>query len=218
MAIPKPLSAEDTSQALTMLRKAGCNEIDTALMYQGSETERVLGEVGVQEFVVATKANPWYHDGKTCNEPMAGLAPDLVEEQLRSSLKSLKLPKVQLFYLHAPDHDTDLLATLGAVDKLCKEGLFEEWGLSNYSAWEVVHIWHLCRENGFVKPSCYQGMYNMVTRAVEAELLPALRAVGMRFNAYNPLAGGILTGRYSFDGAEASGRFNTETVWGQRYR
>lgn len=52
------------------------------------------------------------------------------------------------------------------------------------------------KERGWVTPSVYQGMYNVITRGVEAELFPALRKLGMAFYAFNPLAGGFLTGKY----------------------
>lgn len=56
-----------------------------------------------------------------------------------------RLESAELLYLHAPDHDTPLEETVGAVHELKGEGLFREWGLSNYAAWQVVHIWHLCK-------------------------------------------------------------------------
>jgi len=61
-------------------------------------------------------------------------------------------------------------------------------------------------------------MYNYLTRSIEAELFPAIRRCGMRFCAYNPLAGGLLTGRYSFSDSPESGRFNVTTPWGVKYR
>lgn len=64
-----------------------------------------------------------------------------------------------------------------------------EFGLSNYAAWEVAEICTLCRSNGWILPTVYQGMYNATTRQVETELFPCLRHFGLRFYAYNPLAG-----------------------------
>lgn len=52
---------------------------------------------------------------------------------------------VDLFYLHAPDHDTPIEETLRAVHELRSDGLFREWGLSNYAAWQAVDIWHMCK-------------------------------------------------------------------------
>lgn len=56
-----------------------------------------------------------------------------------------RLSSVELFYLHAPDHNTPIEETLQAVHELGSEGLFRVWGLSNYAAWEVVDIWHICK-------------------------------------------------------------------------
>ena len=67
------------------------------------------------------------------------------------------------------------------------EGKFKEFGLSNYASWEVADIYHICKRNGWVLPTVYQGMYNAITRMVEGELFPALRHFGLCFYAYNPV-------------------------------
>ena len=56
-----------------------------------------------------------------------------------------RLTSVDLFYLHAPDHNTPIVDTLRAVHELQTEGLFRVWGVSNYTAWETVDIWHICK-------------------------------------------------------------------------
>nr|XP_005986120.1 PREDICTED: aflatoxin B1 aldehyde reductase member 2 [Latimeria chalumnae] len=160
---------------------------------------------------IATKANPW--DGKT-------LKPESVRSQLETSLKRLKLQSVDLFYLHAPDHETPIEETLRACQELYKEGKFKEFGLSNYASWEVAEIYCICKHSGWILPTVYQGMYNATTRQVETELFPCLRNFGMRFYAYNPLAGGLLTGKYKFEdvyGAQPAGRFFGNT-WAETYR
>jgi len=189
-------------------------------MYQGGKTEKILGEAGISGFTVATKANPWYDikSGSTTTEQASGLHPDALKKQISISLKDLRREKTNIFYLHAPDHNTPLMDTLNGINELYKQNLFEEWGLSNFSSWQVVHIYHLCKANNIPPPTVYQGMYNCITRDVEKELFPALRLCGMRFYVYNPLAGGILTGRYNADDEPSSGRFNSKTVWGERYR
>eukprot|EP00759_Apiculatamorpha_spiralis_P037310 PhF_6_TR37200/c0_g1_i2/m.54819/K15303/AKR7; aflatoxin B1 aldehyde reductase len=201
----------------------GTIRIDTARLYCGGNTETVLGDLGVgsdASVVVDTKVNPWTRDGvldsTNCN---LGLSPSNVEQQFEASLKALKATKVQILYLHAPDHTTPVEETLQAVDKLHKKGLFSELGLSNYSAWQVADIVHICRSNGYVPPTVYQGMYNALTRDIEVELLPACRKFGLRFFAYNPLAGGLLTGRHT---AEASpptdGRFAGDSAAARMYK
>jgi aflatoxin B1 aldehyde reductase len=108
---------------------------------------------------------------------------------------------------------------LKAVQELYEEGTFTELGLSNYAAWEVMQIYHICKMNQYVLPTLYQGMYNALTRDVERELLPCLKQLNMRFYAYNPLCGGLLSGHHQFEkDPEQGSRFDPKTSQGERYR
>ena len=95
----------------------------------------------------------------------------------------------------------------------------KELGLSNYPAWQVVDIWNKCEHYGCPRPTVYQGMYNALCRNVEPELFPAIRSLGMRFYAFNPLAGGMLTGKHHKfeDTPEANGRFGRLQSYRNRY-
>ncbi|CAM9475110.1 unnamed protein product, partial [Sphacelaria rigidula] len=220
MSIPGQLDIAGARESLEYFLDAGFDMVDSAIIYQGGKTEMALGEIGMEKFRVAAKANPWYKDPETHDffQPTHGLRPDLVKEQLRHSLKTLGIKSVDLFYLHAPDHNSPIVDTLRAVHELRVEGMFKDWGVSNYSAWETVDIWHICKAHGWQPPSVYQGMYNAITREVERELLPALKHLGMKFYAYNPLAGGILTGKHSFEKPPSEGRFDGSTLWGSIYK
>ncbi|KAL2911718.1 hypothetical protein HK105_208819 [Polyrhizophydium stewartii] len=192
----------------------GFDELDTARLYCDGNTEEVLAELQVQtappRFKVATKAFPF---SPGMHEPAK------LREQLAQSLAALKTDRVDLFYLHAPDHATPIEHTLAAVAELHREGRFTEFGLSNYSAWQVMDIWHICKANGYVLPTVYQGRYNAISRDVERELFPCLRKLGIRFYAYNPLGGGLLTGKHAADKPlEAGSRYDPNTVQGDRYR
>ncbi|KAI9520983.1 Aflatoxin B1 aldehyde reductase member 2 [Dissostichus eleginoides] len=186
--------------------------VDTAFMYVDGKSETVIGGMNLPKTVsIATKANPW--DGKT-------LKPESVRSQLEISLQRLRTNSVDLFYLHAPDHQNPIQDTLKACNELHKEGKFKEFGLSNYASWEVAEIASICRHNNWIVPTVYQGMYNATTRQVETELLPCLRYFGMRFYAYNPLAGGLLTGKYHYqdkEGSQPEGRFFGNN-WAAAYR
>jgi len=129
---------------------------------------------------------------------------------MKASLNALGVDKVAIYYLHAPDITTPLEETFSAVNELHKAGNFTELGLSNYAAWDVVRIHWFCKSKGWVQPTVYQGMYNAITRSAEAEMIPALRACGMRGYWYNPLAGGMLTGKYNFSEEVSQGRFSEE--------
>lgn len=67
--------------------------------------------------------------------------------------------------------------------------MYDEFGVSNYMSWEVAELVYICKTNGWIVPSIYQGLYNGIARSVEPELFPCLRKFGIKFYAYNPLAG-----------------------------
>ncbi len=136
--------------------------------YSNGETESILGRIlpalegsSSQKVQLATKAAPWGNllsgagGVHGASGGAGGLSPELLRMQLEASLKRLGVPSVKLFYLHAPDTETPLEATLLEVKRLHEEGKFEELGVSNYSAWETVHVWHLCDKLGVIKPTVY---------------------------------------------------------------
>ncbi len=130
---------------------------------------------------------------------------------------ALRRETVDLYYLHWPDRCTPLRDMLSTLKELHDEGRFSRWGLSNFKANDIVEMCNMCKEMNFLPPSVYQGMYNPLTRHVEEELLPVLRNMGISFYAYNPLAGGLLTGKHLLMEKMSSGRFNSETPWGKTY-
>ncbi|NWZ23073.1 ARK72 reductase, partial [Asarcornis scutulata] len=214
MELGRRVTPEGSAPLLSAFVRRGHRLLDTAHMYAGGESERILGSLlaaGEHSVEVATKANPW--EGNT-------LKPECVRSQLEESLRRLQRTSVELFYLHSPDHGTPVEETLRACNELHKEGKFKELGLSNYAAWEVAEICTICKYNNWVMPTVYQGMYNATTRQVEAELFPCLRHFGLRFYAYNPLAGGLLTGKYKYEDKDThkpTGRFFGND-WAQAYR
>ncbi|XP_036602847.1 aflatoxin B1 aldehyde reductase member 4-like [Trichosurus vulpecula] len=217
MEMGRRMDGSASAAAVHAFLERGHRELDTAFMYSDGQSESIVGSMGLglgdggSKAKIATKANPW--DGKS-------LRPESVRSQLETSLQRLQCTRVDLFYLHAPDHNTPVEETLQACNELHREGKFVELGLSNYASWEVAEICTLCKKNGWVIPTVYQGMYNATTRQVETELLPCLRHFGMRFYAYNPLAGGLLTGKYKYedkDTKQPEGRFFGNS-WAETYR
>ncbi|KAG8802028.1 hypothetical protein FRC16_010553 [Serendipita sp. 398] len=182
-------SVEDIKEILDVFQKHGHTKVDTARVYTNGTSERLLGDIGWQQrgLVVHTKLYP---------QPNARHTPEDLRKTLQASLTALRTDKLELFYLHAPDRTTPWEVTFKAVDELHKEGKFDRLGISNYMSWEVAEIVTLCRINGWISPTVYQGIYNAIHRAVEPELFPVLRKYGIAFYAYNPLSGGFLTGRY----------------------
>jgi len=120
---------------------------------------------------------------------------------------------LDILYVHSPDINVDYAEQFGALNELHKQGKFKELGLSAFASWDVMRVYYLCKANGWVLPTVYQGLYNAINRNAEPELLPALRTLGIRFYVYNPLAAGLLTGRYtSLKDVEnlTEGRFSSE--------
>jgi aflatoxin B1 aldehyde reductase len=192
---------------------AGHDELDTAHTYCKGLTEEMLGRMltaGTRSgLYIASKVNPW-------NE--GGLRPAEVRRQFGETLQRLGSDSIDLLYLHAPDLDTPIAETLEACFELFRQGKFRHFGLSNFAAWQVAEAVELCRRNGWMEPEVYQGMYNALTRDVERELFPCLRNYGMRFYAYNPLAGGLLTGKHlSLEQLPGEGRFKPERGYVERY-
>ncbi|KAA1473816.1 Aldo/keto reductase [Dentipellis sp. KUC8613] len=195
-----------TQRLLDSFFDAGYTEIDAARVYGDGTTEEALGEVDLRGGSVDTKIIPM----KPGDHAAARL-----RATLDVSLKALHPHKIRTFFLHAPDRSVPYVDTLRAVDELHREGKFEAFGLSNYAAWEVVEIVHICRENGFIQPTVYQGLYNAISRTIEAELVPAARKYGLRVVAFNPLAGGFFTGKTSFDDTalDATDPFHSQNGW-----
>lgn len=204
----------DASQSMTeSFLKSGNNELDTAYVYNGGTTEEYLGSIlpklTAGSYYLATKVHPRI-TGKLDRETI------LME--FNESLKRMNQESVDLLYFHFPDSKTPIEEALETIAELKGQGRIKEFGLSNYPSWEVVDVWHKCEKHGFPTPTVYQGMYNAVCRNVDSELFPAIRTMGMRFYAFNPMAGGLLSGKQlDFDKAPEPGRFARLKSYRDRY-
>lgn len=201
---------KDVKAILDTFQKFGHSEVDTARVYTSGTSEEFLGEIGWKErgLIMETKLYPTNSIKHT---------PEGIRDGLEKSLKALKTDKIELFYLHGPDRSTPWEVTFKATNDLHKEGQFNKLGISNYQSWEVAEIVVLCRMNGWIQPTVYQGLYNAIHRAVEPELFPCLRKFGISFYEYNPLGGGFFTGRYKQIDSEpeAGSRFDPVKGTGQ---
>jgi aflatoxin B1 aldehyde reductase len=204
---------------LDVFQKYGHNRVDTARVYGNGSSEEHLGSLDWQDrgIVLDTKLYP--NVGRSRAEPQISHSPADLRKFLLESLQALKTKKIEMWYLHAPDRTTPFEDTLREVNELHKEGLFNRFGISNFMSWEVAYINDPCIQNGWIRPSVYQGVYSAIHRSVEAELFPCLRHYGMAFFAFNPLAGGYLTSRYHREqpeSVEATSRFDPNTNQGRQ--
>lgn len=212
MTFGESVFSPDVKEFVEAFLNNGGEELDTAYVYNDGNCERLLGEVLPalnRPFSIATKVNPRI-SGK--------LDADAAYKQVNESLERLKLDSVDTVFLHFPDPATPVESVLGAMADLHDQGKFRELGLSNYPAWMVTDVWHICDKHGWVKPTVFEGVYNPLTRRAEAELNDCLNHFGMRFYAYNPMCGGLLTGRYGrYEDAPTDGRFTHRPNYQGRY-
>ncbi|XP_028409488.1 aflatoxin B1 aldehyde reductase member 3-like [Dendronephthya gigantea] len=218
MVFGRQTNESESFEVMDYCLNKGFKWFDTALMYNGGKSEKIIGKYiakeGRSKMCIATKAYPGYSE--------KGFSFDGIVDQLNQSLNQLQTEYVDIFYLHHPDRNFSIEKTLQACDHLHKQGKFKELGISNYAAWELAEIYFICKQNNWVLPTVYQGMYNPLTRMVEAELFPCMRRLGVRFFAYNMLAGGLLTGKHKMDDHPEDetkvGRFFGKALWPSNYR
>ncbi|KAJ8587980.1 Aldo/keto reductase [Rhizopogon salebrosus TDB-379] len=215
---------KDVEAILDIFQSHGHNEIDTARLYAFGTSEEYLGKLNWQKrnLIMDTKHYPRSRMGRPVEEGeslVSDHSPEGLRQNLMASLKALNTDKVDMWYLHGPDRTIPYEVTLKAVNDLYKEGYFKALGISNYMSWEVAQMVEICKSNGYIQPTVYQGSYNAIHRTVEPELFPCLRKYGISFYAFGPLAGGFFTGRYLSrdDQVEAGGRFDPNRVQGQHY-
>jgi aryl-alcohol dehydrogenase-like predicted oxidoreductase len=177
---------------------AGITVFDTADIYGkrgGSET--ILGEaLGARrkDVVLVTKFGlPMDEEGK-----LKGGSARYIATAVEASLKRLKTDWIDLYYLHRPDPATPIEETLRALDTLIAQGKVRYIGCSNMSAAQVVDAQRISQANGLSRFIVCQDQYNLLSRQIEAELVPAMEAHRLALVPYFPLAGGLLTGKYAF--------------------
>ena len=206
------LDLEASRNMVLRFLETGNVELDTAYVYNAGDTEKYLGDILPKidsKYYLATKVHPRI-TGK--------LDRVTILMEFNESLSRMNRDKVDLLYFHFPDGKTPIDEALDTIAELYEQGKVKELGLSNYPAWQVVDIWHKCDAHGCPRPTVYQGMYNALCRNVEPELFPAIRSLGMRFYAFNPLAGGLLTGKHMQDEKlEGDGRFARLKSYRDRY-
>lgn len=192
-------------QMLDTFQAHGHRKIDTARIYGTGHSEKLLAAADYEKrgLSVETKLYPTkFRPLGPSNVPYNHGAADL-RAGLLASLDALRAQKIDTWYLYAPDRSTPFEDTMREVNALHAEGRFARFGLCNYMAWEVAQIQELCIRHGWVRPTVYQAVYNVLVHTIEPELVPCLRHYGMALEAAQPLASGMLTGRYRRDMPDA---------------
>jgi aryl-alcohol dehydrogenase-like predicted oxidoreductase len=191
------LDAEGSRKVIHKALDLGVTLFDTADTYGNrGGSEEILGAVlgnRRKDIVLASKFGLPMDDAGT----LRGGSRRYVMRAVEDSLRRLKTDWIDLYQLHRPDQMTPIEETLRALDDLVRQGKVRYIGCSNLPAWQVVEAQWTSRDrnlNHFV--SC-QDEYSLLVRDIERELVPAMSAYGMGLLPFFPLAGGLLTGKYT---------------------
>jgi aryl-alcohol dehydrogenase-like predicted oxidoreductase len=177
---------------------AGVNFLDTANVYSIGRSEEATGEAlkrnGKRNRVVlATKVHGKM--GEDVND--LGNTRRHIIEQCDASLRRLQTDYIDLYQIHRPSPDVPIDETLRALDDLIRAGKVRYIGSSTYAAWQLVESLWVSKELGLNRFVCEQPPYNLLDRRIERELLPMARTYGFAVIPWSPLAGGLLTGKYT---------------------
>jgi aryl-alcohol dehydrogenase-like predicted oxidoreductase len=201
----------DFEESRKVIHKAldlGITLFDTADIYASGASEecigRVLGERR-KEVVLATKFG-----GAVGGPPQLkrGASRRYLLSAVEASLRRLQTDWIDLYQIHWPDPHTPVEETLRALDDLVRQGKVRYIGCSNFAAWQAVDARWTSKMLGLSSFISCQNEYSLLVREAERELIPAMRACGLGFLPYFPLASGLLTGKYRRDSLPEGARLS----------
>ncbi|MEE7446567.1 aldo/keto reductase [Methylobacterium radiotolerans] len=186
--------------------EAGINFIDTADVYAEGLSETITGQalrdlkVPRDSVVVATKG--YGPTGPGANAK--GASRLHLIDACKASLKRLQLDHIDLYQIHGFDPATPIEEQVRALDILVQHGHVRYVGVSNWAAWQVVKALGISARAGLARFETLQAYYSIAGRDLEREIVPMLRSEGLGLLVWSPLAGGLLSGKYS--GGAGEGR------------
>jgi aryl-alcohol dehydrogenase-like predicted oxidoreductase len=198
----KSIAGVDQTLADQMLKKSvdtGINFIDTADVYTNGESEKVLAQaianlgIARKDIVIATKVYGRTGPGRNDVGASRGHIMDAVE----ASLRRLRTDYIDLYQIHGSDSITPIEETLRALDTLVEHGKVRYIGCSNWHAWQIMKALGISEAKNLAKFDTLQAYYSVAGRDLEREIVPLLEDQRMGLLVWSPLAGGLLSGKYS---------------------
>jgi aryl-alcohol dehydrogenase-like predicted oxidoreductase len=216
MTLGKPLDQSGTNELIQRCLDAGINFFDTANIYNAGVAEAMLGKAlkGQRDRVVLA-SKVFYKMGDAPDQQ--GLSRKAILRAIDESLSRLQTDYLDIYYMHAPDHTVPVEESLETMDSLVRQGKVRYLASSNFSGWEVVEMLWLAQQHSWHAPYISQPMYNLLARGIEQEYLPMCRQFGISTVVYNPLAGGLLTGKHKQEVFTAGTRFDNNKLYQDRY-
>jgi aryl-alcohol dehydrogenase-like predicted oxidoreductase len=209
----------DEAESIAIVERslaAGINFIDTANVYNAGESERIVGKAlrasGTRnDVVLATKVFSPMGPGPN----QRGGSRAHIIEACEASLRRLEVEHIDLYQLHRAALDIPQDETLRAFDDLIRAGKVRYIGASTHPAWVVMEALAISEKLHLNRYVSEQPPYNLLDRRIENELLPLCERYDLAVLPWSPVAGGILTGRYTADSLKPDG--SRADRWGARF-
>ena len=178
---------------------AGVNFIDTANVYSEGESESIVGKalaaLGLprEDLVIATKVRVRMGPGPN----RVGLSRVHIMNEANASLRRLGLDHIDLYQIHGVDQVTPMDETLRALEDLVRSGKVRHIGVSNHAAWQIMKALGISEQQGWNRFQSIQAYYSIAGRELEREIVPVALDQGLSVLVWSPLAGGLLSGKFS---------------------
>src|SRR5271156_623402 len=191
---------------------AGINFFDTADVYSSGLSERILGQslknlnIARKDVVIATKVYGRMGPGRNDVGASRGHIMDAVE----ASLQRLQTDHIDLYQIHGNDSVTPIEETLRALDTLVSQGKVRYIGCSNWQAWKIAKALGISEFKNLARFDSLQAYYSIAGRDLERELVPLLQAEKVGLLVWSPLAGGLLSGKFSRENQKPEGTRRAE--------
>lgn len=223
MTFGSQVTEAEAARMVDFALERGVNFIDTANVYNGGLSEEITGRIlGARrsQIVLATKVRGNMGAGE---DAYGGLSRESILRAVDDSLERLGTDYIDIYYLHQPDATVDIYETTRAMNELVAAGKVRWIGTSNYAAWQMAEMAEISENLEFQAPKVAQPMYNALARGIEQEYLACTQRYNVTNVCYNPLAGGLLSGKHSLErGPLPGGRFDgnqryLKRFWHQEY-
>lgn len=199
------IDAKATKAVVHKALDIGINFFDTADMYGSGNSEIYLAKaLGSRrnEAIIATKFGNRMGDRL---DQEGGASRHYIMHAVEASLSRLKTDYIDLYQIHRPDSETPLEETARAMDDLVQQGKVRYVGHSNFSGWQTVDMSWICETQNLTRFVSAQNRYSILSRDIEAELVPACNEHGVGILPFFPLESGLLTGKYKNSKKPAKG-------------
>ncbi len=205
-----------TKEKFIRCRDAGINFFDCGNVYDEGKDEATLGRLidGCRHEVIIT-SKVCFPTSSRIND--GGLSRRHIGLAVEDSLRRLRTDYIDIYYVHSFDPHTPISETVGALDRLVRQGKILYPAVSNWAAWQIARALGVSDKEHLSRFRCIEPMYSLVKRQAEVEIFPLALAQGMAVVPYSPLAGGLLSGKYSGGRKPQEGRLLEDEFSRVRY-